>query len=1178
MSFNGLATSFLPFTINGLTDATFSSSNIGNAIATTLQLTSATPLKLARFNADRELVSASVDESQVALLVGNNVFNGSQTILPGSATNINNVIKTAITAEAYNEASFTTSGITGYTAPLGTISGPTAGEYSIGQTANDRTIMKINGFTPIVKTWVYSFVIRIVDVEEGYLSVEQSGVQRSSTLRLITSELTTVSDTFTYDPTSGPIVFKIYTGSLDPWNASWSSFTLGSYTASITAPLSAPLVATAISTTTIGTEILAFPSTLSNTEAWSVYSISTMGDPSSLGGLIFQEETLGVGAYITGGVVGAKSFRFNTVSGDAGKIVVTNANQVMSTSISAGQLQYITGLTSQAANSITTGTNKITQQYNATTAAGDISTLVNRGTLDAALALVPNLLPLANTWTGSYNQFNGTVSTMGSNRFIQPYNALVTDVSTLVNRATLDASIAGLGAGILNLDNVWTGSNTFRNFVSTNGGYTTDLNGVIQTQLNSLGYNAGSFSTAGVVGSYTPPLGTITGPVSGVYTITQTAQGRSIMRIPAFGIGTVQTTYHFQFNIRCSVGTAILNVEQNNLMRSPQFYQLSTGFNIVRGSFYVDGTANSPVFKIYTGIASWTADWDSFTLSTYSANIVNAPLCASNISSITSIALRTNGGVLTMASNGTTTHSSGDNSYTKYGPSASYPGYTLAVGATPDVGSASIGQLIITDGTLFLDAANGKSIYYGSYQTDRGGTGQHQFYGNMYVFGNETIDGAYSFVKLGLYTGYRLSITGGTAANSPYIEFFAGGTRRGYLGNATNTDVFFVAENGAQLSFDVAGARRMSISTSGVITVPNDVVANGLVVNGGGTYQAGAIYSDVNWGMLFRARVVPASGGGIFGWYDSAGAERMKMNTAGDLHLPGKITCGGNPSSGILNIANPNGSYTHFGWTDNVNYIRGAGTLFDTYITLYTASGGLPRIQSSNNLRALLFDDANSNTYLQNQSGATPISFGPGTWNAGGYTIISRTTGGSSSALAFGTSPGRGVIISLTAGVVWNEMILSAGTIYTSCYGVINNYTNGGGWVYSSDKRVKKDIKDIKTARSLERIMALKPKTYKKIYHPDKSATTIPQEVIEANHVGFLAQDVMETNPHCVSEWVNENDVCDGDDGKRLGIAYGDINVHMVGAIQELKKQNDVQQKQIDQLQELVQALMARLK
>jgi RNase H-fold protein (predicted Holliday junction resolvase) len=53
--------------------------------------------------------------------------------------------------------------------------------------------------------------------------------------------------------------------------------------------------------------------------------------------------------------------------------------------------------------------------------------------------------------------------------------------------------------------------------------------------------------------------------------------------------------------------------------------------------------------------------------------------------------------------------------------------------------------------------------------------------------------------------------------------------------------------------------------------------------------------------------------------------------------------------------------------------------------------------------------------------------------------------------------------------------------------------------------------------------------------------------------------------------------VCDGDDGKRLGIAYGDINIHMVGAIQELKKQNDAQQKEIDELKELVRQLIVRV-
>ena len=141
---------------------------------------------------------------------------------------------------------------------------------------------------------------------------------------------------------------------------------------------------------------------------------------------------------------------------------------------------------------------------------------------------------------------------------------------------------------------------------------------------------------------------------------------------------------------------------------------------------------------------------------------------------------------------------------------------------------------------------------------------------------------------------------------------------------------------------------------------------------------------------------------------------------------------------------------------------------------------------------------------------------------------------------------------------------------------MINNYTNGGAWVNISDKRYKKDIKDIKTARSLKRIMALKPKTYKKIY-PDNPTTPVSQEARDADHIGFLAQDVQESNPHCVLEHLDDNCVCEDDDGKRLGIAYGDINIHMVGAIQELKKQNDAQQAQIDELRQMVKELSERL-
>ena len=42
-------------------------------------------------------------------------------------------------------------------------------------------------------------------------------------------------------------------------------------------------------------------------------------------------------------------------------------------------------------------------------------------------------------------------------------NSSTWDTTTLVNRQTLDSAIAGLGAGILNLNNTWTGTNTYNN-------------------------------------------------------------------------------------------------------------------------------------------------------------------------------------------------------------------------------------------------------------------------------------------------------------------------------------------------------------------------------------------------------------------------------------------------------------------------------------------------------------------------------------------------------------------------------------------------------------------------------------------------------------------------------------------------------------------------------------------
>jgi hypothetical protein len=332
--------------------------------------------------------------------------------------------------------------------------------------------------------------------------------------------------------------------------------------------------------------------------------------------------------------------------------------------------------------------------------------------------------------------------------------------------------------------------------------------------------------------------------------------------------------------------------------------------------------------------------------------------------------------------------------------------------------------------------------------------------------------------------------------------------------------------------------------------------------------------------MLIRGRVPGAIA--EFDFRNSAEAVRMRITPDGRVNIANRLTVGGANSSGVIDIVNPNGTYTHLGWTDNQNYFRGVATLFDCPVTLNSSPSGLPRIQSGNNNRSMRYDDNNTLTYLLNNNGSSPIPFTHSSWGSGsggGYTVIARNQGINEMGLGFGVSSAgayRSVIISLAPAIIWGELILSGGTIYTSCNGAINIFTSGGGWVFVSDQRCKRDIKDIKTTRSLQRIMALKPKTYKKIY-PENPETPISQKTRDADHIGFLAQDVMESNPHCIDEWVDDKCVCDGDDGTRLGIAYGDINVHMVGAIQELKKQNDAQQIEIDELKEIVKSLMAKL-
>jgi hypothetical protein len=112
-----------------------------------------------------------------------------------------------------------------------------------------------------------------------------------------------------------------------------------------------------------------------------------------------------------------------------------------------------------------------------------------------------------------------------------------------------------------------------------------------------------------------------------------------------------------------------------------------------------------------------------------------------------------------------------------------------------------------------------------------------------------------------------------------------------------------------------------------------------------------------------------------------------------------------------------------------------------------------------------------------------------------------------------------------------------------------------GNYVKVSDGTLKDDIQPLNISKSYTRILGLRPKTY--------IMKTAPKEHIEKGQreVGFIAQEVQETNPYCVQ------DASIGDEHK-YAVSYNDILIHAVGAIQE-------QAKLIESLQSTIQSLQA---
>lgn len=982
MSINGSSASFLPFTINGLTDASFSNSNLGVATATALTLTSATPLKLARFDLDKNLVSASVDESEVAVLTSN-VFDGTQTMKPGHTTNINNVIETNIIANPpYDKSSFTTSGISGYTAPLGTLSGPVAGEYSISQTASDRSIMKLNGFIPEVgRKYVYTFTMRIIDTPEAYVSVEQGGVQRSNTIIQVGADDETFSDTFTFDPSGSTLIFKIYTGSLDPWTATWSSFSLGYYEASINAPINN------LTVNNLATELLAFPSTSTNSESWSISTISTMGNPSTLGGLITTNISTGSTMYFTGDVLGAPNFRFTTL-GNAGKVVCTNGNSVMSTTISAGQLEYINALHSNAGGVGEANTWTGTNNFTTLTSVGALRITSSIANNDYSLSvnsfdqLEIRNITTGNTMTTSGDALSilninagGTITTgnievagnsqlIGSGTVVWTQTALSDDyeikddvgdtrlslskttgltVSTMnitaVPSATpsLALGVNGSGGvvsfavpsggGLLGSNNTWTGTNTFdlpvsvgnrllgstdtspsgnfwvglrgsgseadRLAIALNGDATTGavnlitLNkstNILNTTTTSIaGYTTAILQTAGISSQAISP-----GVISGTYLLTPnpTTSPFASCYSPTQNFIT-GGNYRFRFTGFTTGGFfgVTLTMRQANVANTSSV-AISALLNTVTGVFTDIFTPNinpsflGQVYLQFQGTANRTIGWTSFTYEVGSQKTTGA----FEVNGIANINGGTNFAVLNNYMQ-TGSLTIGDNTRNYGGGTTTWNANTAGL----MMECLDNTEIAVHDAGLRVASL----MYYdGPANTIRMGRDMGWATSNVATASKLTVQ---DVVRFGNYAGGNydnIQFMRGTGSGQypnircqdNYIAMYVSDVG-GWVSDSQVGDMVIRVSAGENIRFSTGSSSGLVVNSSNDIIASGNVTVGCLVVTGVGTYQPGCIYSDANWGMLFRARLVPTAQGGIFSWYDSAGGERMKMLPNGQLQL-----------------------------------------------------------------------------------------------------------------------------------------------------------------------------------------------------------------------------------------------------------------------------------------------------
>lgn len=205
-------------------------------------------------------------------------------------------------------------------------------------------------------------------------------------------------------------------------------------------------------------------------------------------------------------------------------------------------------------------------------------------------------------------------------------------------------------------------------------------------------------------------------------------------------------------------------------------------------------------------------------------------------------------------------------------------------------GTVRVPLLEIDGANFYLDSdvvSNDSSVVFDSGDYLRYAKGVNEYYfrigsATYFQIGTTT---AYSAGNLGCATTLYSNVATGTAPIAVNSTTLCTNLTANYLGAVSQDAAFF--RNASNINAGTIGNSYVNWASPSAIGTgtPQDGTFKSVIISGSGTYSAGAIYSDSNWGLIYRAKVAGTLADHM--WANSAGTvEQLRIPAQGGIGLP----------------------------------------------------------------------------------------------------------------------------------------------------------------------------------------------------------------------------------------------------------------------------------------------------